>query len=259
MNRRGWRSDRPLLICYAALGDPQHPADALAIYARHGVDVVEVGVPNANPHLDGPTVAESMRRSLHNPDPIGTIRANIDTHARFIHDGLRVVLMGYRDMPFQSFTPEARRHLLHGVIIADTSTEGDPVALSRWLDREGVKRIGFVDSALSTHLLERARRSEGYVMLQAHAGPTGVRVGMDARTEHRLRELRCAQVDLPIALGFGIGTQEQAAAAIGMGADGVVVGSACIEAGRRGPKALARFVADLRAAIDRAWLSAGPG
>lgn len=259
MKSRGWRSDRPLLICYAPLGDPQCPADVLAIYAEHGVDIVEVGVPTRNPYLDGDTVADSMRRTLRATDPIGVIRDNIDAHAEYIRKRLHLVLMGYPEMPFEAFTSQVRKRLVQGLIIADTSIDGDCADLTRWLNREGVKRVGFVDAGLSSHLIERARLADGYVMLQAHDGPTGVRAELDRSNADRLRDLRAAGIDLPVALGFGIGTPEQAAAAIRMGADGVVVGSACIAAALRGATALGRFIADLRAAIDRQSSSAASG
>lgn len=259
MKSRGWCSDRPLLICYAPLGDPQCPADVLAIYAQHGVDIVEIGVPTRDPYLDGDTVADSMRRILRAADPIGLIRDNIDAHAEFIRERLHLVLMGYRGMPFKAFTSQARKRLIHGLIIADTSVEGDSADLTQWLNAEGVKRVGFVDAGLASHLIERARLADGYVMLQAHNGPTGVRAELDPKNADRLSNLRAANIDLPVALGFGIGTPEQAASAIGMGADGVVVGSACIEAALRGATALARFVAELRMAIDRQSLSAASG
>jgi tryptophan synthase alpha chain len=250
MKSRGWQSDRPLLICYAPLGDPQCPADVLAIYAEQGVNIVEVGVPTQNPCLDGETVADSMRRALRVTDPLGVIRGNIDAHAEFIRERLQLVLMGYRDMPFKAFTSEVRKGLVHGLIIADTSTGGDSIDLTQWLNLEGVKRVGFVDAGLSSHLIERVRLADGYVMLQAYDGPTGVRTELDGSNAERLRVLRAAGIDLPIALGFGIRTPEQAAAAIRMGADGVVVGSACIEAALRGAAALGRFIAELRAAVD---------
>lgn len=251
MKSRGWRSDRPLLICYAPLGDPLCPAEVLAIYAEHGVNIVEVGVPTQNPYLDGETVADSMRRTLRLTDPIGAIRVDIDAHAEFIRDRLQLVLMGYREMPFKAFTSEVRNRLVHGLIIADTSADDDCTDLTRWLNSEGVKRVGFVDAGLSPHLIERARLADGYVMLQAYDGPTGVRADLDKSNAERLRKLRVAGIDLPIALGFGIGTPEQAAAAIRMGADGVVVGSACIEAALHGAEALGGFIAQLRAAIDQ--------
>jgi len=259
MTGRGWQSDRPLLICYAPLGDPQCPANMLAIYAEQGVNIVEVGVPTQNPYLDGETVADSMRRALRLTDPIDVIRDNIAAHAEFMRERLQLVLMGYREMPFKAFTSEVKKGLVHGLIIADTSTDGDSADLRQWLNLEGVKRVGFVDAGLSSHLIKRARLADGYVMLQAYDGPTGVRAELDSSNAERLRILRAAGIDLPIALGFGIGTPEQAAAAIRMGADGVVVGSACIEAALHGAASLGRFIAELRAAIDQESLLGASG
>jgi tryptophan synthase alpha chain len=96
-------------------------------------------------------------------------------------------------------------------------------------------------------------------MLQSHDGPTGVRDGLDAENGEKLQRLRRERIDLPIALGFGIGAPEQAAQAIRLGADGVVVGSACIDAARGGSDSLRRFTRSLRRAINEASLNAAPG
>jgi tryptophan synthase alpha chain len=246
-------------VCYAPLADPECPDDVLAIYAEQGVDIVEVGVPTADPYLDGVTVASSMRRVLRDPHPVERIVALVEAHANTLMNRCRVVLMGYQDMPFSSFTALARRNLIHGLIMADTSTKEEPAGLKGWLERETMKRIGFVDSALTPHLIERAREAGGYVMLQSHNGPTGVRAGLDAENGKKLQRLRRAGIDLPIALGFGIGSAEQAAAAIRLGADGIVVGSACIEAARCGSDSLRRFTGSLRRAINEAALNAASG
>jgi tryptophan synthase alpha chain len=223
MTGGGWRSNRPLLICYAPVADPECPEDVLAIYAEQGVDVVEVGVPTANPYLDGPTVADSMRRVMRGGAAPARICANIDAHAQLLADRLRVVLMGYRDMPFPAFTALARKNLVQGLITADTGVNGDPIEMTDWLIREGVRK------------------------------------GLDPGNANKLRQLRQAKIDLPIALGFGIGTPEQAAQAIAMGADGVVIGSACIEAALQGARQLRAFIGNLRRAIDGQPLHAASG
>jgi tryptophan synthase alpha chain len=223
------------------------------------VDIVEIGVPTADPFLDGVTVASSMARVLLDPHAVERIVAVIEAHAYTLRNRCRLVLMGYQDLPFAAFSALARRNLIHGLIMADASTKGEPAGLSEWLEREGIQRIGFVDSALSPRLIERAREADGYVMLQSHDGPTGVRDGLDAENGEKLRRLRRERIDLPIALGFGIGAPEQAAQAIRLGADGVVVGSACIDAARSGSDSLRRFTRSLRRAINEASLNAAPG
>lgn len=255
----GWKSAEPLLVCYAPLGDPECSADVLEIYAEQGVDIVEVGVPTDDPYLDGATVADSMRRVLRTPNPMARIHSLIDAHGDAIVNRCRLVLMGYRDMPFAFFTDLARRRLIQGLLLVHGSAEHEPAALQDWLETESVERIGFVDSNLSSGMIERAREAGGYVMLQAHDGPTGVRERLNAHNGEKMGQLRRAGIKLPIVLGFGIGSPQQAAAAIRLGADGVVVGSACIDVARDSSASLRCFIASVRKAINEASLSAASG
>jgi tryptophan synthase alpha chain len=259
MTHKGWYVTRPLLICYAPLGDPEVPEDLLATYAEQGVNIVEVGIPTANPYLDGATVADSMHRALQRGNPIPLIHKLIEVQTAAIADRCRLVLMGYRDMAFAAFTDLARRRLIHGLIMADSASGESPEGLDSWLRQEAVARVGFVDSRLTEGSVTGARAAAGYVMLQAHDGPTGVRAQLDSGNAAKIRGLRQAGVDLPIALGFGIGTPQHAAAAIKLGADGVVVGSACVEAARSGSAHLKDFLQALRRAIDGAASSAEVG
>lgn len=246
----GWWTSHPLLICYAPLGDPGFPAKLLEIYARGGVDVVEAGVPTANPYLDGPTVADSMRRAR--ARGMHGVPALLEEYASVLKGRCRLLLMGYPDMPFAKFTSLARTRIVEGLLIVEDGIRADPPGLAEWLSANGVVRAGFVDAALSHTRIERALSAGGYVMLQACSGPTGVREKLDSANAAKILALRSAGVRLPVVLGFGIGTPEQAAKAIALGADGVVVGSACIEAAHRGEKFLSEFIVALRASVDAA-------
>ncbi len=247
--KRGWWSKRPLLACYAPLADPECPNNILEIYAGNGVDIVEVGVPSTDPYLDGPAVADSMRRVLQSGDPQRLIYAQIESQATFAAR-CRLVLMGYHNMPFRWAEDLARRNLVHGLIMADATASTEPRGLAEWLSSLGVERVGFVNARMSDATIERASRAGGYVMLQAYDGPTGVRSQLDSGNADKLRQLRNSGIDLPILLGFGIGTAEAAAAAMTMGADGVVVGSACVAAARQGADSLSLLVRSVRSAID---------
>lgn len=249
-SRQGWWTTRSLLVCYAPIGDPECPPDLLEVYAKGGVDIVEAGVPSVNPHMDGPTVADSMRRAA--TRGMKFIPGVIERHADALRGRCHVVLMGYADMPYSDYTQLARRGIIDGLMMVEGSGVNEPAGLSGWLEANGVQRTGFVDADLSAGSVERARHSGGYVMLQACSGPTGVREVLDPGNAAKIVALRRAGVGLPIVLGFGIGTLEQAADAIALGADGVVVGSACIEAARRGGQVLVDFIASLRSAVDAA-------
>jgi tryptophan synthase alpha chain len=171
--------------------------------------------------------------------------------------------MGYSDMRFQPFTELACQDLVNGVLIVGASNNPQAKDLDQWLADTGAVQVGFVDSRLSTESIEFSRRAGGYLMLQSHDGPTGIRGELDPLNADKIRRVRLAVPSLPIALGFGIGTTQQATQAIEWGADGVIVGSACIEAARRGADALAGFIFALRGAIDAAarspQLTAGVG
>jgi tryptophan synthase alpha chain len=246
----GWWAAHSLLVCYAPLGDPACPANLLEIYARGGVDIVEAGVPTADPYLDGLTVADSMRRAAaHGAHAIPRL---IEQYAASRQRRCHVVLMGYADLPFVHYTRAARSGIVDGLLMVEGRGFVEPPGLSTWLAENRVARAGFVDAGLSDDAVTRARHAAGYVMLQATAGPTGVRHTLDPANAGKITALRRAGVRLPIVLGFGIGTAEHAAAAIALGADGVVVGSACIDAARGGERALAAFIASLRDAIDAA-------
>jgi len=256
--KRGWWSQRPLLACYAPLADPECPTNILEIYAGNGVDIVEVGIPSTDPYMDGPAVADSMHRILQSGDPQRLICSQIESQATFAAR-CRLVLMGYHDMSFRWAEDLARRNLVHGLIMADATASTEPRDLAEWLASFGMERVGFVDARMSADMIERARRAGGYVMLQAHDGPTGVRSHLDGSNGDKLKQLRNSGIDLPILLGFGIGTAEAAAAAMNMGADGVVVGSACVAAARQGTDSLSRLVRSVRSAIDSAACVAAAG
>jgi tryptophan synthase alpha chain len=98
--------------------------------------------------------------------------------------------------------------------------------------------------------MEAAKNCDAYVMLQAAPGITGPRSSLDAGNSERIRRLRAAGVRQPILLGFGIGTPEQAHAAIQMGADGVIIGSMCVRKALESESAIRAFVRDVREAID---------
>ncbi len=95
-----------------------------------------------------------------------------------------------------------------------------------------------------------ARGTSGYVMVQSAAGQTGVREHLDSRVLARVGALREAGVSGPILLGFGVSTAEHVRQALQAGANGVVVGSAALEAALRSEADVRRLICSLREALD---------
>ena len=246
---RGFASGGPGLICYLPLGDPAAVGDLAERYVEAGVDVLELGVPAANPYLDGPLVRASMGRALAAGMTFDRI-AEETAALRARHPDQAMIWMGYG-----AWTAEDR------VVELAASTGVDGVLFpepARWFTRMQ-ERLAAVDVHLLHFLLrdagpldvEHARGAGGYLMLQAVAGATGTGTPDGALPDSSglIRRIRDAGVRAPIALGVGISSPEQVRAAIGMGADAAIVGSTVLQAALDGPGALRDTLQALRRAV----------
>jgi tryptophan synthase alpha chain len=243
-----FRRNRPALIAYVPLGDPSLPYDLPTDYADAGVDVLEIGVPGATPTRDGPTIAASLARAA---------AAGIDGQSA------SAVIRGWRDehpdqaMVWMTYPADGSGGLVD--TLASSGVDGlllptsvrRVAALAGQVERLGIDLIHFLpyDPTLRD-IREAANSSRGYVMVQAAPGVTGTRFDELPDSAWVLRALRRLGVQTPIVLGIGISSPDQARAAVRMGADGVVVGSATVEAGLRGREALADFLRSFREALD---------
>lgn len=236
---------RPLLVCYLPVGDPEASGATAARYLGHGVDVIEAGLAVADPVLDGPEVTASMGRAI-------AAGAHGPAGARHLADqlaeagGPAAVWMSYRADPDDDYLAMVASAGVGGVLLPDA----DPAALDERAAAHGLHAVPFLDHEPRADQLAAARAARGYVMLAAASGVTGARPDVGADNRDVLAAVRGHGVAAPVALGFGISSGEQARAAIGLGADGVVVGSACLRAARAGTSHLDRLLAELREALD---------
>ncbi len=230
---------KKLLACYLPLGDPQMIEDQAEIYVSCGVDILEIGLPHSDPFMDGSIVRNSMARTL--SDGVDQQEWHKRLKALRHHFPSKyIVAMGYVDL-LPIVANGSGGFLVDGVL---------HVGLAPPNQRVGVDRIGFVSTELVREELEVARQATGYIMLQANAGKTGLRNSLSPENGKRVSRLRAAGVQAHILLGIGISTPGHAAKAISLGADGVVIGSACLRAAERGAASLANFLTDVREALD---------
>jgi tryptophan synthase alpha chain len=231
---------RKWLTCFLTLGDPQALADQAGIYLESGVDVLEVGVPHANPYMDGPVVAQSMTRA---------VRSGV-THdvARRLLASLRrrfqrppIVLMGYTDLT--GLVRDRRGRPLADAVL---QIGASPAAAAP----EDIARIGFISNRASPAEIEGARHSSGYVMLQANEGKSGMRDSLPADNRQKIERIRGSGIRAPVLLGIGLSTPQHVARAVRLGADGVVIGSACLQAAHAGEATLRDFLRQVRTALD---------
>ena len=249
----------PALITFVTAGDPT-PADTGAILdalVAGGADVIELGMPFTDPMADGAAIQAANLRSLGAGTRTTDILA-IATAFRSRHADIPVVLMGYANpMTVRGadwFAAECAKAGVDGVICIDIPAEED-AELGPSLRTAGVDLIRLAtpttDAARLPAVLEGAG---GFLYYVSVAGITGMQQAAQASIDEAVARLK-ARTDLPVAVGFGIRTPQQAAA-IARVADGVVVGSAIVELvaqhGADAPRHVEAFTRSLADAIHAA-------
>jgi tryptophan synthase alpha chain len=223
---------RAALVAFVTGGDPT-PADTAAILdavVEGGADVIELGMPFTDPMADGSSIQKANLRAL----GAGTRTADllaIATDFRRRHPDTPLVLMGYANPMVRRgaewFAEAAAQAGVDGVICVDLPPEQDR-ELGPALRATGIDLVRLAtpttDAARLPAVLEGA---SGFLYYVSVAGITGQQQAAQASIEAAVARLKAA-TDLPVAVGFGIRTAEQAAA-VARVADGVVVGSAIVD------------------------------
>lgn len=243
---------RKLLVPYITGGITTGWVDLLHAAALAGADAIEVGIPFSDPVMDGPTIQAASLQALER----GTTPASIlsDLRAGAAELDVPLVVMTYVNVPFRMgarrFAAELVEAGVSGVILPDVPLE----ELDEWSpagDAAGLETV-MLASPISPddRLAALCARSRGFVYGVGLLGVTGERSAVGERTALLAKRLK-AITDLPVVMGFGVSTPEQAAQ-IAADADGVVVGSALVREVLDGadPEAVGHFVADLRAGLD---------
>jgi len=224
---------RAALVTYVMAGDPD-PETSLAILnalPKAGADIVELGLPFTDPMADGPAIQASGLRALTGGQ---TMARTLDLVRGFRHGDADtpIVLMGYYNPIYifgpELFVAEAKKAGVDGLIIVDLPPEADDE-----LCIPAVKAgLNFIRLAAPTtdeaRLPAVLQNTSGFVYYVSIAGITGTAAPDSTRVAAAVERIK-AHTDLPVAVGFGVRTPEQAAA-IGRNADGVVVGSALVSA-----------------------------
>jgi tryptophan synthase alpha chain len=220
--------------------------------AEAGADLVELGVPFSDPLADGPVIHAAGTAAL----AAGATLHGVLEVARALTESVPVVLMCYANLVLargtERFADELAERGVSGLIVPDLPIEeaGDVL---RACDAAGVALVPLVAPTTPDERLALiGRAARGFVYTVAVTGTTGERQGLDHDVAAILARTK-ARTDVPVALGFGIGTPEAAAAVADAGADGVIVGSRLVRAAAESPDPPAavrdlvgRFAAALR-------------
>jgi tryptophan synthase alpha chain len=222
VRERGARAFVP----YVTGGLPGVDAALLRDLAAAGADAVEVGLPFSDPVMDGGVIQEASRRALEAGARTSDVLALIAEAALSVPVAVMTYLNPVLRRGVGSFVHEAARAGVAGLIVPDLPVDeaGEVAAVCR---RSEVALVLLAAPGASPDRLRAiADGSGGFVYCVAAYGVTGARERLSGAAEDLVTALR-PLTDLPLLVGVGIGTPEQAAQAV-VFADGVVVGSALV-------------------------------
>jgi tryptophan synthase alpha chain len=252
---------RAALVGYVPAGFPTVSGcvDALVAMVAAGVDVVEVGLPYSDPLMDGPTIQRAaeiaLEQGTRTADVLETVRAVAAT-------GAPTLVMSYWN-PVERYGVRAFADGMAtaggaGVITPDlTPDEAGP-----WLAAVGAAGIDPIFLVAPSSTDERIARvadvTRGFVYAASTMGVTGVRTSVAGSAQTLVSRVRAA-TDLPVSVGLGVSTADQAAE-VAQYADGVIVGSAFVRLLLDAPTPTAgvRAVAELAAELAEGVRAAAP-
>ena len=244
------RSDHKLLIPYLMAGLPDRATypDALLAVAREA-DCVEVGIPFSDPLMDGPVIAAAAERALRMG--VGPLEALEQTAAVEI-DTPRVAMTYYNPIHRigeEEFCRRAVKASIAGLIVPDLPLE-ESGTLREHAAGAGLAWIPLIAPTSSAERIASiAAAATGFVYAVSTLGVTGVRTSLSERVRPLVEACRSA-TDLPVLVGIGVSTPEQAVEASSV-ADGVVIGSAVVaRLTEEGPETTASFLGQVRSALN---------
>jgi len=223
---------RAAFVGYLMAGDPdlEGSLNNIRALAEAGADIIEIGAPFTDPMADGPAIQKAALRSL----AAGTtLKDTLTIAKRFRAENATtpVIIMGYANpihrMGFAAFARAAAEAGVDGVITVDLPPEEDG-PLRRELEAHGLAVIRLATpTTTEKRMAAVAEGSSGFVYYVSVAGVTGAGVGVTTDISAGVEQARRIS-NLPVAVGFGVRTPEQAAVFARI-SDGVVVGSALVE------------------------------
>jgi tryptophan synthase alpha chain len=226
--------NKPIFMPYYPVGYPdlETSIDVLEALAKNGADLIEVGLSFSDPLADGPVIQRATQVAL---EQGVTTRKVIAALAELRKRGVSIplILMGYYNpllaYGLEQFILDARAAGADGFIIPDLPPEeaGEFAACLSLAGQPTLPMITFIAPTTPGERMEQvARSAQGFIYLVSVAGVTGSRSGLPEGLADLVARVR-EHTSVPVCVGFGIGTPEQAKK-VGRIADGVIVGSACV-------------------------------
>ena len=224
---------RPALVTYFMGGDPDYGTSLSIMKAlpEAGADVIELGMPFSDPMADGPAIQAAGLRALKGGQTLAKTLA-MAAEFRRTDDETPIVLMGYYNPIYvygvERFLADAKASGIDGLIVVDLPPEMDDELCIPALEAS----VNFIRLATPTtddrRLPKVLQNTSGFVYYVSMTGITGSALPDTSKVAAAVQRIK-GHTDLPVCVGFGVKTASQARV-IGQAADGVVVGTAIVNA-----------------------------
>lgn len=230
--RKAQERQTAALMPYFTLGYPdiETSVDIIESIAVNS-DLLELGIPFSDPIADGPTIQHSTQVALENGV---TVAGCMEMVRQLRQRGVTTpaCFMGYYNpiiaYGLERFVEDARSAGIQGLIVPDLPAE-EATDLVDYASRAGLAYIYFLAPTSNQKRIEQVTaQATGFIYMVSLTGVTGARSSLQGDLAPFIERVR-AHTDVPLAVGFGISTPEQAAS-VGAAADGVIIGSALVNA-----------------------------
>ncbi len=246
--------NRPILMPYFPLGYPDLDTsiDVIEALAKNGADLIEVGLSFSDPLADGPVIQRATQIALEKGI---TIKKSLEAVRELRQRGVDIplILMGYYNpmlaYGLEKFIQDAKEAGVDGFIIPDLPAEESKEFRDVAGDMPLIPMLAPTSSPERMEMI--ARNAKGFIYLVSVTGITGERKSLAEGLDELVAQVR-EHTSVPVCVGFGIGTPEQAKE-VGKMADGAIVGTACVRTigGSEKPIETAKqFAAEFRSALN---------
>lgn len=243
-------------IAFLTCGDPdiETTERLIAEMEKDGVDLIELGIPFSDPTAEGPVIQGANIRALSK----GITTDKIFDMVKRVRKTVKIplVFMTYANVVFsygtERFVKNAAEAGLNGLILPDVPyEEKDEFAVP--CEKGGLDFISLIAPTSENRIAAIAKDAKGFVYCVSSLGVTGVRTAITSDIGGMVSIVRSVS-DIPVAVGFGISTPEQAAD-MAAKSDGIIIGSAIVKIiaqyGADSVKPVGEYVKSIRAAIDK--------
>lgn len=248
------KQNKKALVCFITAGDPTlaDTEKLVLTLEKAGVDIIELGVPFSDPMADGPVIQLASERALKKGVDLQKI-LNLVKKLR-ASTQIPILLMGYYNpilaMGEKTFAQKAKESGVDAALIVDLPPE-EATTLDEVLKQNGLEQIFLLAPTSSPDRINAVvKKAGGFIYYVSITGITGAKSSVNTELKKQINAIR-KKTKLPLMIGFGISTPEQARHFSEIG-DGVVVGSSLVKLiheTRANQKKVFKYVRSLKEAI----------